>query len=119
MALFGISAFAVPANPTPFQKQQPDGTYHTVRLVGDEYLHFFVDEAGRQMTEGSDGWLYLLDTNEDGNLVQTDIKAFSEQGSAYGLQLDAKKIDKAINLKWQAEKNRNNSLRRTRSSQSA
>ena len=102
MALCGVSAFAVPANPNPFQKQQPDGSSHTVRLVGDEHLHFFVDEAGRQMTEGADGWLYLLDADENGNLVQTDIKAFSEQGTAY--KPDAKKIDKAINLQWQAEK---------------
>ena len=104
MMLCSMGAFAVPANPAPFQKQQPDGSSHTVRLVGDEYFHYFVDEAGRPMTEGADGWLYLLDTDEEGNLIQSDVKAFSGQGATRSLKLDIKKIDNAINLKWKEEK---------------
>ena len=35
-----LSAYAVPACPEATKILQPDGSYVTVKLVGDEYLHF-------------------------------------------------------------------------------
>lgn len=38
--LLCLAARAVPADPTPMQVLQPDGTTLTVQLHGDEFLHF-------------------------------------------------------------------------------
>ena len=32
--------WAIPADPTPRKIQQPDGTFVTLRLNGDEYLNY-------------------------------------------------------------------------------
>ena len=39
-ALTAITASAEPANPTPVNVTQPDGTTLQLRLVGDEFYHF-------------------------------------------------------------------------------
>ena len=37
---------AVPANPQPVKVQQPDGTYVTIKLNGDEWMNFTTTEDG-------------------------------------------------------------------------
>lgn len=54
---FTIVANAVPAYQRWIQHRQPDGTFVTVRLVGDEHCHAYYDEAGNMMTEDGNGFL--------------------------------------------------------------
>ena len=57
LALFGQIASAVPADPRPFKYTQPDGTVITLRLVGDEFDHWTVDEnTGNEVVLDGDGY---------------------------------------------------------------
>ena len=47
--------FAAPAYRSWCQKVQPDGSLLTVRLVGDEYYHYWETEDGMQAIESPDG----------------------------------------------------------------
>ena len=52
-----LRTFAVPANPRPFVYTQPDGKQITLRLVGDEYAHSYVDEDGYVATINDEGFV--------------------------------------------------------------
>lgn len=57
--LFAVTATADTAHPLPFTVQQPDGTTLTLRLVGDEHFHYYVDvNSGREMLRHDDGTYY-------------------------------------------------------------
>lgn len=55
--VMATAANAVPADGRWIRHQQPDGTFVTVRLVGDEHCHAFYNEAGEMMTADADGFL--------------------------------------------------------------
>lgn len=58
--------FAVPADPTPKKVTLPDGTTLTIRLHGDEFLHWTT--VGNKLVEqGSDGYYYYASFNSDGS----------------------------------------------------
>lgn len=44
-----LSSFAIPADPRPQVITAPDGTQTTVRMVGDEHAHWYVDMEGNQI----------------------------------------------------------------------
>ena len=70
-SLFGIAtAHGIPANPTPAKLLQPDGTYLTVRLVGDEYQHHTTTEDGYTVLKSPTGY-YVYAELADGKLVAT------------------------------------------------
>lgn len=48
---------AVPANPQRFVVTQPDGTTIGVRLAGDEYYHYLLDDQNQVVVKGEDGYL--------------------------------------------------------------
>lgn len=57
LALFGQIASAIPADPRPFKYTQPDGTVITLRLMGDEFDHWTVDEnTGNEVVLDGDGY---------------------------------------------------------------
>lgn len=66
---------AVPAYPYPLEYVQSDGTRLTVRVVGDEFLHYTLSEEGYTLTGGADGDLYYATLSRDGELVPTAVKA--------------------------------------------
>ena len=47
---------AVPANPQPVKVKQPDGTYVTIQLHGDEWLNFTTTEDGYSVVKDSRGY---------------------------------------------------------------
>lgn len=70
-SLLGITtAQGIPANPTPAKLLQPDGTYLTVRLVGDEYQHHATTEDGYTVLKSPTGY-YVYAEITDGRLVAT------------------------------------------------
>lgn len=74
-SLLGIAvSHAVPANPAPAKLLQPDGTYLTVRLVGDEYQHYATTEDGYTVLKSPAGY-YMYARLDGGKLVATQYVA--------------------------------------------
>jgi len=73
MIFFFLSTlFGVPAlTEKIYYLHQPDGTVLKAKLVGDEFLHFFVDEEGFPIVRRSDGW-WVYGVFEDGKLIPTE-----------------------------------------------
>ena len=60
-ALLASAAWAVPARSTLFRHTQKDGTVLALRLVGDEFLHYYVNSAdGGKMYRAADGDFHPL-----------------------------------------------------------
>lgn len=76
------AALAVPADPTPRQYTQPDGTVITLSLTGDEAFHCYLTTDGMPVLQGDDGFFRYID--ENGRLTD---KAVGEKAPA----IDAEK----------------------------
>jgi len=55
-----VCVSAVPAQRKPFKAVLEDGREVTARLVGDEFLHFYVDEEGNELERLSNGRYALV-----------------------------------------------------------
>lgn len=74
--LFGIAIFyARPAYQGTTRVVQPDGSGVTIRLVGDEYLHYNITLDGYSLVRRDDGAYVYAQMNEDGQLEATDLLA--------------------------------------------
>ena len=63
---------AVPANPKPVKVQQPDGSFVTIVLRGDEWLHFSTTEDGYSVVKNAQGY-YVYAEKQDGQLKATRL----------------------------------------------
>ena len=75
--LLGLSclmAKAVPADPTPIQVTQPDGTKLTVVLHGDEFIHYNTTVDGYTIVKNGAGF-YTYATVDGGHLVPSNLIA--------------------------------------------
>ena len=73
--VFQKEAVAVPAYPSPINCKQPDGTYITIRLRGDEFVNWGETLDGYTLVnEGNRGWTYAV-LNVDGKLISSGIPA--------------------------------------------
>lgn len=63
------NVYAVSAVPWPVEKTQPDGTKITVRLCGDERVHWMESEDGYTLLYGADRFIVYAEQDGDGNLV--------------------------------------------------
>ena len=72
--LLALGVQAVPAHKGKVTITQPDGTTVTLRLHGDEYLHFTTTDDGYSVVKGADNF-YRYARREDGKLVATDMVA--------------------------------------------
>lgn len=78
--LLGVcTAFAVPAHPGAITVQQPDGSTLTLRLIGDEWLHFTTTADGYTVVKGSDGYYRYADVL-NGQLMATSQVAHDAAG---------------------------------------
>ena len=69
--LLGVSSMkGVPAHPLPVKVQQPDGTYVTLRLVGDEWCHFQTTLDGYSIIKDTRGY-YVYAQKQGGQLQPT------------------------------------------------
>ncbi|MBQ0049209.1 MAG: M6 family metalloprotease domain-containing protein [Bacteroidales bacterium] len=65
MLLTAVGAWAVPAWRGTFSHTQKDGTVLTLRLVGDEYLHYYVDtNSGERWQRAADGDFVRIDDSQ-------------------------------------------------------
>ena len=78
-ALLGFAvANAVPANGKLVKVQQPDGTTISIRLVGDEYLHFNTTADGYSVVKNARGYYVYAQRAADGQLAPTQQVAHDE-----------------------------------------
>jgi M6 family metalloprotease-like protein len=68
---------AVPAHPGTVKVQQPDGSYITLRLVGDEWLSFNTTADGYSVVKDQRGY-YVYAEQKDGRLQPTARVAHDE-----------------------------------------
>lgn len=73
LAVFAALAHlqAIPAQRTSMKIAQPDGTELTIRLVGDEYLHYYITDDGYTIVRNDDGYFVYAQTDSEGELVPT------------------------------------------------
>ncbi|HIZ87506.1 MAG TPA: M6 family metalloprotease domain-containing protein [Candidatus Coprenecus pullistercoris] len=79
------AAYAVKARPTPITVKQPDGTTLTVRIHGDEFLHWYT-VGGRLVSKGPDGYFYYAEFNADGTTTRTSSRVTSNGLSLSGAE---------------------------------
>jgi len=73
--LLGIaSSMAVPAHKKPIQVAQPDGTTVTIKLHGDEWLHFNTTVDGYSVVKNQQGY-YVYAEKKNGELKATQMVA--------------------------------------------
>ena len=75
--LSAAALWAVPAYPGTSKVQQPDGTYVTIRLVGDEWCHFHTTADGYSVVQDDRGY-YVYAEKKDGRLQATARVAHDE-----------------------------------------
>lgn len=76
--IFGyVVANAIPANPTPAKVLQPDGSYLTVCLFGDEFMHYTTTQDGYTVVKSPSGY-YMYAELADGQLVASSHIARDE-----------------------------------------
>lgn len=68
------TAFAVPANRTPFTVTQPDGSKVTLSQRGDEFYHFYLTDDGKMVLLDGTGYYFAV-PGADGVPVVSDILA--------------------------------------------
>lgn len=65
------TVFAVPAHKGTARVMQPDGTYVTISLHGDEYLHFNATDDGYSVVRNPQGYYVYAELNAYGQLAAT------------------------------------------------
>ena len=73
--LAAAPAFSRPAYPGTARVQQPDGTFVTIRLVGDEYRSFNTTADGYTLTRNERGYYVYAQLDDDGRLAPTSFVA--------------------------------------------
>ena len=69
LALGGTEkAVAVKANPNPVTITQPDGSTLTIRIHGDENLHYTTTIDGYLIRRDNDGYFKYVDMDADGSV---------------------------------------------------
>jgi M6 family metalloprotease-like protein len=71
LGLLGSPASAVPADPTPYQITQPDGSTFTAVGFGDEFYHGVETRKGYTVLRTADGWWRYAETADRGRLAAT------------------------------------------------
>ena len=78
-------AFAVVANPDPFEEAQPDGTRVMLRVRGDEHFSWAEDLEGYTVIQRK-GWYEYARLNPQGRLVPSGLRVGHDRPQAYGLK---------------------------------
>ena len=114
MILLGaVSVFARPALQGTRRIQQPDGSFVTVRLVGDEYRSFHTTADGYSLVRNSEGYFVYARMGADGQLAPTklvahDAEARSAEDVSY-LQQTGKRLTPQFMPEMEQMRRRNRS----------
>jgi immune inhibitor A len=102
--VFGfVTAFAVPACHEPSTVTQPDGSALTIRLVGDEFIHFTTTLDGYTVVKRSDGFYVYASLVDDAlvptSVVARDVRSASDRKFLYGVPKNIHPDVKSAKLK--------------------
>ncbi len=89
-ALMPKTTFAVPADPSPSDETQGDGTVVTIYGRGDEYFHWMEDEYGYVVAHDGENWTYADVVG--GEIVPTDRMVYDTPPKARGMLLTAEDL---------------------------
>ena len=78
LTIMTISMMAVPAHKKPIQVTQPDGTTVTIKLHGDEWMHFNTTADGYSVVKKLQGY-YVYAEKKNGELKATQMVAHNAQ----------------------------------------
>lgn len=88
-----FGAYAVPAMPGAVKVMQPDGTYVTVELHGDEFMNYTTTADGYTVMRNEAGYYVYMTQAADGSLVKSvqvahdaSARNASEQGFLKGIK---------------------------------
>lgn len=109
LSVFVLSLFvttginAVPAKPGLIVMKQADGTEIKVRIVGDEYHHYYLSEDGYLLVNKGETF-FFGNIDAKGNIVNSQIKAVpvekrTEQVRKYLKTVDMNNVMKAMDAK--------------------
>ena len=74
LTVMAVSIMAVPAHKKPVQVTQPDGTTVTIKLHGDEWMHFNTTADGYSVVKNQQGY-YVYAEKKNGELKATSMVA--------------------------------------------
>ena len=74
LVLWTLPMLANPAYPGKIPYRQPDGSIVYVRQVGDEWYHYAVDERGRVVEKGADGFLVEAEKPSYSEYVEAQVR---------------------------------------------
>lgn len=69
---------ATPAKTLPCRMKQPDGSFVTLRLQGDEYLNYMTTADGFTVVRNESGFWVYASKQADGSLTATDMVAHDD-----------------------------------------
>ena len=72
LGLLSLTLRAIPADPTPMQVSQPDGSKLTIQLHGDEFFHFTTTTDGYTLLKNAAGYYTYAQQDKSGQLVPGD-----------------------------------------------
>lgn len=78
-----VKTEAVRAYPVPIQIQQPDGSFLTIQIRGDEYFHYTTLENGSVIAQKKDGYYYHASYDASGQLLISNQRASAS--SSFGI----------------------------------
>ena len=80
LAACGYYADAVPAYPYPVKIKQPDGTYLTVLMRGDEYFAYNTGEDGYLILRNDKGGYEYAEVDGAGKIIASGMQAHDSHG---------------------------------------
>lgn len=73
--LLSLTMHAIPADPTPLQVTQPDGSTLTIKLHGDEFFHMTTTIDGYTVLKNANGYYTYARQQADGSLAPSNTIA--------------------------------------------
>ena len=95
------TAMAIPADPQPKKVRQPDGSYITVIMRGDEHAHMIIADDGTPLLFNAKSGAFEYATLNGGKIapsgiVAHDAKARDAKAKAFVDKMDKHAIEKAV-----------------------
>ena len=78
LLMMACECMAIPVNPRPCKIQQPDGTFVTLRMHGDEYLSYITTADGFTVVKDERGFWVYASKQANGTLAATSVVAHDE-----------------------------------------
>ena len=102
MLVVAVTSWAVPAAPSTVKVQQPDGSYVTIKLHGDEWLNYTTTEDGYTVVKNDKG-CYVYALKHDGQLRASSVAAHDAQERLAQEQLFVAGLQKRLLPQMSAE----------------